>query len=192
MTGETEPPEALVARYAAALSERMAERAAALRALFDGLDPASLPQGTVRLCLECWPDSPPFAITAFAMDEAACDLEDDTGALEALNEGLERLTPLISEEEQDGFMLWEEDPKWGRVLAEDQPTDMLDLLALAAPRLSQASAGFAARFGGAVVFGLHDHREETLHAGAGQAGAAAPPAERGGLSALLRRFRRSG
>ena len=191
MTGASETPEALVARYAAALSQRMAERAAALRALFDGLDPASLPQGTVRLHLECWPDSPPFAITAFAMDEAACDAAGDGAALEALNEGLQRLTPLFSEKEQDGFMLWEEDPKWGRVVAEDQPTDTLDLHALAAPWLAEASAGFAARFGGDVVFGLHDHREETLHAGAGRERATAP-AERGGLSALLRRFRRSG
>ncbi|MGG7568262.1 hypothetical protein ACQ5SO_19085 [Rhodovulum sp. DZ06] len=156
-------PDGLARRYEALLAERMKDRAPQLRALFDALDPAAPPPEAVRLWIESDLGDPALPLHVRAFTAQMTETRAGAIALGDLNAALEDLPPLLTPEEEDAFILWEEAADGGRVHALEQPTDDADLSGLLIPWLRGATAGLAARSGLEIVFAFHDHRETVLH-----------------------------
>ncbi len=142
-------------RYAGFLESKLAaarpQLLEAFRALFSGAFPLDLQ----RLHFEIFEDEPGFGFGLFLLDAGNTEVfaNELTNPFQAAVDGV---WPLVTDSEMDQFMIWEDDPKWGRQHALDQPLDAFDVMHVARPWFRSIVSETKGSFAPDVTLGVHD------------------------------------
>ena len=99
---------------------------------FANLFDQELPEGTNGIHIEVFLDDPGFSFRVFGKGNDNT-WADEPEAIQQFNSTIDALWPIVTEDELDDFTVWENDPKWGRQVALEQPTDKLNLPELVLP-----------------------------------------------------------
>lgn len=143
------------------LRDRLETLAPQVRRVLDDVDPRSLPADADLLHIEIF-EEPMYEMRLFAFRADGAEAFGDpetwapSPALAAANAALDALQPIVSAEELDRFLRWEDDPKWGRQVTLEQPLDSYDAWTRLGPFLADVTEGLRQRFDGDFTAGMHD------------------------------------
>lgn len=165
-TASAPPPESAEHRemrenYGALIKEKLSAVREPVSLAFSDLLKSDFPEHTQSLWIEVFTDGPGFYFTIYSMDEHNGQTHEPP-AFEDFQKKIEALWPLITEEEHDKYIVWEEDPKWGRQHALDQPIDTLDLPKIVVPWFKSIVSDTRAETSPKIVINFHDASVEGL------------------------------
>lgn len=148
--------------FDAFLTTRLTSAQAAINDIFDQFDVSTLPENVTRLHIEVF-DEIRLDLRVFGFDAGSVQVRDPQhdgvtphAGLAGLNAALDRVLPLVNQQDLDRFTIWEQHPKFGRQEALWQPLDDYDAWGHMRPFLSEVTAGLRASFPGDFTIGLHD------------------------------------
>jgi hypothetical protein len=107
------------------------------------------------LHIEFFLDEPGFSFRAFSMDAQNCQTRTPT-EIEAFNAEIQALWPIITQDELDKFTVWEDDPKWGRQVDLEQPTDALNIPKQVLPWIKGIMTEVKGDFAKKITVNVHD------------------------------------
>lgn len=142
-------------QYEAFLLERLDVVTPSVRRAFLTLTTSDFPDKVERLHLEIFLDAPPFSLRLFGQDNAGV-WADIAAPVKTFNDTIDRLWPIVTQDEMDAFMIWEDDPQWGRQVALEQPIDMVNVSSLVIPWLRKIAAETSADFRVKIAVSVHD------------------------------------
>lgn len=145
----------LLEQYEVFLSDRMEKLRPKVRAAFATLLDADFPDGIKRLHIEVFLDDPAFSFRLFSevKDEF---LSNEPEPVKEFNDTIDRFGPIVTQDEMDQYTIWEDDPKWGRQVALEQPTDELDLPKIILPWFKKIVAETRGEFPFPITAAVHD------------------------------------
>ncbi|MEM8697022.1 MAG: hypothetical protein AAGE05_13465 [Pseudomonadota bacterium] len=121
----------LIEEFELFLTGRMREFREPVRTEFAALFDAIALQNDGRLHIEVYTDSDGFDFHLCQFDEK--NMEIKNAHIHLFNNNIRAIWPIVQPEEMDRFWIWEEDPKWGRQVALEQPIDNIDLAQIVIP-----------------------------------------------------------
>jgi hypothetical protein len=161
-------PEALRREFDSFLCARLDSLVPNLTAIFEGLEPATLPAEMTHLHIEVFDDvGYELRLIGFGADgteffETAPEDRKVTSALAQVNAALGAHQPFVTQEEMDRFTLWETDPKFGQQHALEQPLDDYDAWSRLGPFLAEVTKGLRLAFSGDFTTGFHDRPQRPI------------------------------
>ena len=149
------PDETSAIRFTEILADRLNSFVPALALHYRTMVVAGLDARVSTLHFEYSRDAycPDFVL--FAYDKAKSQIHDDPD-VDAFNAKARTLFPFLSHEEVDAFIVWEDDPKWGKQEAMLQPLDSLDHSGVLICFTKDIIAQSKVHFDGPVLFSIHD------------------------------------
>ncbi len=119
-------------RFEAFLAARLQQLRPDVLKVFQELFAARTGEDTKSVNIEVFDDAAPFSFRMFEVDpdNIWCSSPE---YIQAANRVFDAMVPIMSELEMDPFWIWEEDPKWGRQVALEQPLDALDVPGILMP-----------------------------------------------------------
>jgi hypothetical protein len=156
----------LLAGYTALLTRRLREFHGPVSRAFAEFFASKVPDSFDILHIEIFVEEPAFSVRVFSMDKTHCQTPEPP-VLQHLNKQIAALWPLLTEDEVDQFMIWEDDPKWGRQVALSQPIDAMDFHKLVIPWLRDIVSETKDSFDRKITANVHDMTaaEELEHSG---------------------------
>lgn len=159
--------QALCAGFEQAVRAGLEARRASLEALFARLGAARLPDAVDHVHVELFVGElcECFPAMIFFMEGSTENFE-ELSFLSEMQDGIRSVGPVMSYEEADRFMLWEDAEDGGRIMALEQPTDEIYVeRRLIMPFLADCIRNAVpAGFEKPVQIGLHDDIEKPLRA----------------------------
>jgi len=153
-TGSGQEAELLIA-FEDFLTDRMNAFFPAVRDAFSDMFKTGLPDAAQRLHIEIFLDDPAFSFRVFAFDAANMS-SDAPEPVQALNDTIDQLWPIVTNTEMDRYLIWETDPKWGRQVALQQPLDDLNLSKFVFPWFQKIVSETRGDFRRPITASIHD------------------------------------
>lgn len=145
----------LLEQFEVFLVERMNTFYPSVRDAFSILLAADFSDNIKSLHIEVFLDDPGFSFRLFSQGNNDVWAEEPTSILE-LNDTIDRLWPIVTEDELDQYTIWEDDPKWGRQVALEQPIDNLDIPRIVIPWFKKIVLETKGDFSRPITVSIHD------------------------------------
>lgn len=152
---KSEPDDNLLERFEAFLAERMQEFRPSVHDAFITLFKANLTDDIKGLHIEIFMDDPAFSFRLFSQSKDDV-WTGEPAPVQAMNETIDRLWPIVTEDELDQYTIWEDDPKWGRQVALEQPLDKLSIPQIVIPWFKKIVSETRGDFSRPVTASVHD------------------------------------
>ena len=153
-TNKSQDPE-LLKLFEVFLADRMEEFYPDVRNAFATLLDARFPDGFKGLHIEVFLDDPAFSFRLFGQGKNDV-WTDELEAVEIFNDTICRLWPIVTQDELDQYTIWEDDPKWGRQVALEQPLDKLDVQRIVLPWFKKIVSETRGDFSYPITTSVHD------------------------------------
>lgn len=145
----------LLEQFEVLLGDRMKNRYPAVREAFSILLDADFPDSIKGLHIEVFIDDPGFSFRLFSKGKTDV-WDDEPEPVAQLNDTIDSLWPIVTEDEMDQYMIWEDDPKWGRQVALEQPLDKLNVHRIVLPWFKKIVSETRGGFPHPITASIHD------------------------------------
>lgn len=145
----------LLEQFEVFLANRMEEFYPDVRDAFAELMDTDFPDSIKGLHIEVFRDAPAFSFRLFGKGRNEVWV-DEPEPVKKLNDAIDRLWPIVTEDELDQYTIWEDDPKWGRQVALEQPLDKLNVPRIVFPWLKKIVSETRREFPHPITASLHD------------------------------------
>lgn len=152
---KSEPDNDFLERFEAFLAERMQEFRPSVHDAFAALFKANLTDDIKGLHIEIFLDDPAFSFRLFSQGKDDV-WADEPAPVQELNNTIDWLWPIVTEDELDQYTIWEDDPKWGRQVALEQPLDKLSIPQVVIPWFKKIVSETRGDFSRPVTASVHD------------------------------------
>ncbi|MDV4144718.1 hypothetical protein [Shimia sp. FJ5] len=152
---DTVEDDELLKQFKVVLANRMDEFYPEVRDAFATLLDADLPDSIKGLHIEVFLDDPAFSFRLFSKGKNDV-WSDDPEAVEKFNDTINRIWPIVTEDELDQYTIWEDDPKWGRQVALEQPLDKLNVPRIVFPWFKKIVSETRGDFSHPITASVHD------------------------------------
>lgn len=155
MTNDTTEGSDLLERFQVFLTDRVDTVYPSVRDAFATLLESEFPDCIKGLHIEVSIDGPAFSFRLFSQGQDDV-WADESEQVRELNGTIDRIWPIVTQKELDQYMIWEDDPKWGRQVALDQPLDKLNIPGIVFPWLRKIVAESKGDFSLPITIGVQD------------------------------------
>lgn len=145
----------LLGQFKVFLNERMEEFYPDVRDAFATLLDADFPDSTKGLHIEVFLDEPAFSFRLFSKGKNDVWAEEPE-AVKEFNDTIDRVWPIVTQDELDQYTIWEDDPKWGRQVALEQPLDKLNVPRIVLPWFKKVVSDSRGKFSYPITASVHD------------------------------------
>lgn len=145
----------LLERFEIFLADRMNKFYPSVRDAFTKLLDADFPDNVEGLHIEVFIDDPAFSFRLFGQGKKDV-WADEPIPVRELNDTINRLWPIVTQDELDQYMIWEDDPKWGRQVALEQPLDKLNVADIIIPWFKKIVSETRGEFSHPITASVHD------------------------------------
>ncbi|MCK0095558.1 hypothetical protein MWU60_08235 [Yoonia sp. F2084L] len=145
----------LLKQFEVFLANRMEEYYPDVRDAFAKLLDTDFPDSIKGLHIEVFLDDPAFSFRLFSKGKNEVWVNEPEPVKE-LNDTVDRLWPIVTEDELDQYTIWEDDPKWGRQVALEQPLDKLNVSRIVFPWLKKIVSETKRDFSHPITASIHD------------------------------------
>lgn len=145
----------LLGQFKVFLSERLEEFYPDVREAFAKLLSADFPDDIKGLHIEVFLDEPAFSFRLFSKGKSDI-LANEPEAVKVFNDTIDRVWPIVTQDELDQYIIWEDDPKWGRQEALEQPLDKLSFPRIVLPWLKKVVSDSRGKFSHPITASVHD------------------------------------
>jgi hypothetical protein len=145
----------LLEQFEVLLAARMEEFYPEVRDAFASLLSSGIPDSIKGLHIEVFLDDPAFSFRLFSVGKTDV-WADEPEAVQEFNETMDRIWPIVSEDELDQYTIWEDDPKWGRQVALEQPLDKLNVPGIVLPWFKKIVSETRGNFSHPITASVHD------------------------------------
>lgn len=152
---DTAQDSVLLKQFQVFLADRMDEFYPDVRDAFATLLDAGFPDSIKGLHIEVFLDDPAFSFRLFSKGKNDV-WADEPEAVKELNETIDRIWPIVTEDELDQYTVWEDDPKWGRRVALEQPLDKLNVPGIVFPWFKKIVSETRGDFSYPITASVHD------------------------------------
>jgi hypothetical protein len=155
MSTDTTQYSELCERFQIFLADRMNNFYPSVRDAFGKLLETDFPTSIQGLHIEIFIDDPAFSFTLFG--QGRDDVwTDDCEQIQAFNNAIDRIWPIVTQDELDQYIIWEDDPRWGRQVALDQPLDTLNISGIVFPWFRKIVSEAKGDCSLPITIGVHD------------------------------------
>lgn len=154
-TTDTAQDSELLEQFKVFLADRMEEFYPDVRDAFATLLDAGFPDGIKGLHIEVFLDDPAFSFRLFSKGKNDV-WADEPEAVKEFNDTIDRIWPIVTEDELDKYTIWEDDPKWGRQVALEQPLDKLNVSRIVFPWFKKIVSETRGDFSHPITASVHD------------------------------------
>ncbi|MGI2035214.1 hypothetical protein ACRQ1B_22790 [Rhizobium panacihumi] len=155
MSNDTTQDSDLLERFQVFLADRMNSFYLSVRDAFARLLKTEFPTNIKGLHIEVFIDDPAFSFRLFSQGQDDV-WTDDCEQIKALNDTIGRIWPIVTQDELDQYIIWEDDPKWGRQVALEQPLDTLNISGIVFPWLRKIVSEAKGDCSLPITIGVHD------------------------------------
>lgn len=155
MSNDTTQDSDLLERFQVFLADRMNSFYLSVRDAFARLLETEFPTNIKGLHIEVFIDDPAFSFRLFSQGQDDV-WTDDCEQIKALNDTIGRIWPIVTQDELDQYIIWEDDPKWGRQVALEQPLDTLNISGIVFPWLRKIVSEAKGDRSLPITIGVHD------------------------------------
>lgn len=149
------PDRDLLEQFELLLAERMEKYYPEVRAAFGTLLAADFPDTIRGLHIEVFLDDPAFSFRLFSKGQKHV-WADEPKPIKDLNKTVDRFWPIVTEDELDQYTIWEDDPKWGRQVALEQPLGKLNVPGIVLPWFKKIVSETRGDFSHPITASVHD------------------------------------
>ena len=137
------------------LADRMEEFYPLVRNAFATLLDACFPDGFKGLHIVVFLDDPAFSFRLFSQGKNDV-WTNEPEAVEIFNDTISRLGLIETQGVLDQYTIWEDDPKWGRQMALEQPLDKLNMKKIVLPWFKKILSETRGDFSYPITASVHD------------------------------------
>lgn len=152
---DTAPNSELLEQFKVFLADRMDAFYPNVRDAFAKLLDADFPDDIKGFHIEVLLDEPAFSLRLFSKGENDF-LGNEPDAVKEFNDTIDRLWPIVTQDELDQYTIWEDDPKWGRQEALEQPLDTLSFPRIVLPWLKKIVSESKGTCSRPITASVHD------------------------------------
>jgi hypothetical protein len=145
----------LLKQFELLLVDRMEKFYPEVKAAFSTLIEADFPSSTKGLHFEVFLDDPAFSFRLFSKGKTDV-WADEPKPVQEFNNTIESYWPIVTQDELDQYMIWEDDPKWERQVALEQPLDKLNIPRIILPWLKKIVSETRGDFSQSITASVHD------------------------------------
>ena len=145
----------LLGQFELFLADRMKEFFPNVKDAFANLLAADLPDSVKGLHIEVFLDVPAFSFRIFGKENSDV-WAGEPEPVKEFNNAIERLWPIVTQDELDQYTIWEDDPKWGRQVALEQPLDELNVPGIVLPWFKKMVSETKGNFTQSITASVHD------------------------------------
>ncbi|WP_122073976.1 hypothetical protein [Pseudophaeobacter sp. EL27] len=145
----------LLEQFEVFLADRMTKFYPDVRDAFAALLDADFSESIKGLHIEVFLDDPAFSFQLFSQGKNDV-WADQPEPVRELNETIDRLWPIMTDDELDQYTIWEDDPKWGRQVALEQPLDKLNVPRIVFPWFKKIVSETRGDFSHPITASVHD------------------------------------
>lgn len=145
----------LLEQFEVFLADRMEKLFPDVRDAFATLLDTDFPDSIKGLHIEVFLDDPAFSFQLFSKGKN--DIwANGPEPVKKLNATIDRIWPIVTKDELDQYTIWEDDPKWGRQEALEQPLDKLNVPRIVFPWFKKIVSETRGRFSHPITASIHD------------------------------------
>lgn len=145
----------LLEQFEVFLGDRMKKLYPDVREAFAILLGADFPDSIKGLHIEVFLDDPGFSFRLFSTGKIDV-WEDEPEPVTQFNDTIDSLWPIVTEDEMDQYLIWEDGPKWERQAALEQPVDKLNVHRIALPWFKKIVSETRGNFPHPITASIHD------------------------------------